>query len=85
MSPTDIEREIKDFLIANFLFGRAEALRDSESLLGTVIDSTGTLELVAFLQERFAITVEDEDVVPENLDSVKNVVAYVLRKSGAKA
>jgi acyl carrier protein len=85
MNPTDIEREIRNFLVTNFLFGRAEALRDSESLLGTVIDSTGSLELVAFLQERFAITVEDEDVVPENLDSVKNVVAYVVRKVGAKA
>jgi len=85
MNPADIDREIRNFLVNNFLFGRAEALRDNESLLGTVIDSTGALELVTFLQEHFAITVEDEDVVPENLESVKSVVAYVVRKLDSKA
>ncbi|MHB8540555.1 MAG: acyl carrier protein [Candidatus Acidiferrales bacterium] len=85
MNATDIEREIRSFLVDTFLFGRADKLRDNESLLGTVIDSTGALEMVTFLQDRFAITVEDEDVVPENFDSVKNVVAYVARKLDSKA
>jgi acyl carrier protein len=80
MQTTDIEREIRSFLITNYLFGRADALRDDQSLLGDVIDSTGAIELVAFLQERFAITVEDEEVVPENFDSLKSVVSYVERK-----
>jgi acyl carrier protein len=80
MHTTDIEREIRSFLIDNFLFGRSEALREDDSLLGGVIDSTGTIELVVFLQDRFALTVEEEDVVPENFDSVKHVVAYVARK-----
>jgi acyl carrier protein len=84
MNITDIEREIQIFIVDNFLFGRAEELHDDESLLGTVIDSTGTLELVAFLQNRFVINVEDEEMVPENLDSLKNVVAYVARKVGTK-
>jgi acyl carrier protein len=52
--------------------------------LGTVIDSTGALELVTFLQEHFAIEVGDEDMVPENLDSVKSVVAYVAKKLAEK-
>jgi acyl carrier protein len=80
MQTTDIEREIRSFLIETFFLGRADKLQDDGSLLGTVIDSTGALELVNFLQERFGITVEDEDVIPENFDSVKNVVAYVTRR-----
>jgi acyl carrier protein len=86
MHTTDIEHEIRSFLVNNFLFGRSDALRDDQSLLGGVIDSTGTLELVVFLQDRFAVTVEDEDVVPENFDSIKHVAAYVTKKlnGGAK-
>jgi acyl carrier protein len=85
MQTADIEREIRKFLVDNFLFGRAEELRDGQSLLGTVIDSTGSLELVTFLQDRFGITVEDEEVVPENLDSVRNVVTYVVKKLRSQA
>jgi acyl carrier protein len=84
MNQADIERDIRKFLVDNFLFGRAEKLRDDQSLLGTVIDSTGALELVTFLQEHFAIEVGDEDMVPENLDSVKSVVAYVAKKLAEK-
>jgi acyl carrier protein len=80
MQTADIEREIRTFLVNNYLFGRNEALRDDESLLDNVIDSTGVLELVAFLQDSFAITVADEDVVPDNLESVRKIVAYVERK-----
>jgi acyl carrier protein len=82
---TEIEREVRNFLITTFLFGRAEALGDDGALLGQVIDSTGTVELVIFLQDRFGITVEDDEVaVPENFDSVKNVVSYVERKLQSK-
>jgi acyl carrier protein len=84
MNQIDIERDIRRFVIDHFLSGRAERLRDDQSLLGSVIDSTGTIELVTYLQEHFAITVEDEDVVPENLDSVKNVVTYVVKKVNAR-
>ena len=85
MEIKDIEHDIRSFIIDKFLFGRAEELQDDQSLLGTVIDSTGSLELVSFLQDRFGIIVEDEEVVPENLDSVKNVVAYVAKKVQSKA
>lgn len=83
MQTTDIEREIRSFLVTTFLFGRDGQLRDSDSLLGNVIDSTGALELVAFLQERFGIKVDDEDVIPDNFDSVKSVVSYVVKKRGS--
>jgi acyl carrier protein len=48
--------------------------------LGKVIDSTGVIELVTFLQERFSIVVEDDEIVPENLGSVQNIVGYVTKK-----
>jgi acyl carrier protein len=82
---TEIEREIRNFVVEHFLSGHAEKLRDDGSLLGDVIDSMGVLDLVAFLQDRFKITVEDEEVVPGNLDTVKNLAAYVARKLGANA
>ena len=85
MQTIDIEREIRSFLVDNFLFGRTEEWRDHVSLLGNVIDSTGAIELVTFLQDRFAITVEDDEVVPENFDTLENVVAYVERKLRSKA
>ena len=84
MQTIDIEREIRSFLVDNFLFGRTEEWRDHVSLLGNVIDSTGAIELVTFLQDRFAITVEDTEVVPENFDTLENVVAYVERKLCSK-
>jgi acyl carrier protein len=85
MRTTDIEQEIRSFLVENFLGGRADALRESDSLLGSVIDSAGVLELVMFLQDRFGITVGDEEVNTENLDSVKNAVRFVERKLSEKA
>jgi acyl carrier protein len=84
MQTTDIEHEIRRFLVDNFLFGRDEKLRDDEPLLGNVIDSTGVVELVVFLQERFDIAVEDEEVVTDNLDSLGKAVAYVERKLQSK-
>jgi len=79
MLTSEIERDVRSFLIDNFLFGRADKLQDNEPLLGGVIDSTGVLELIGFLQDRFEITVEDDDV--SSLDSVTNVVAYVREKT----
>lgn len=86
MQTADIERDITNFLVNNFLFGRAEALEHDAVLLGNVIDSTGTLELIMFLQDHFGITVEDEEVaLPENFDSLKHVVAFVEKKLNNKA
>jgi acyl carrier protein len=85
MQKTDIEREIRSFLVEHFFSGHAEKLRDDGSLLGDVIDSVGVLELVTYLQERFSITVEDEEVIPGNLDTVSNLVAYVAGKVAPKS
>lgn len=84
MEQSDIERDVRKFIADEFFFGRTDTLSGDGSLLGTVIDSTGVLVLVTYLQEHFAITVEDDEVVPSNLDSVKHLVAYVNRKLQSK-
>jgi len=59
-------------------------LTDDVALLGNVIDSTGVIELIVFIQERFTVAVDDEEVTPDNLGTVKNVVTYVERKLRSK-
>jgi acyl carrier protein len=86
MQRPEIERQIRSFLVNNFLFGKDEALDDNAALLGGVIDSTGVIELVMFLQEHFSIVVEDEEVAsPETFESLKNVAAFVEGKLRARA
>jgi acyl carrier protein len=82
---TEIKKQIVEFVIENFLMGDAGAmLKDGESFLETgTIDSTGVLEVVTFLETQFSIVVDDKDLVPENLDSVNNLVKYVLRRKNA--
>ena len=78
----NIHQEIRDFVIANFLFGQDSAtLGDTQSFLESgIIDSTGVLELVAFLEQQFGITVADRELLPENLDSVANAARFVTQK-----
>jgi len=80
MQTIEIEQEIRTFLIDSFLFGKSDELTDTTPLFGNVIDSTGVLQLVVHLQDRFAITVEDDEVNTANLGSVKDAVAFVERK-----
>ena len=83
MQTVEIGSEIRDFVVTNFLFGKGDDLSDDESLLDNgVIDSTGVLELVSYLQERFDIRIEDDEIVPANLDSIHNLIDYVGRKTG---
>ena len=80
MQAKDVDRDIRNYLINSFLGGQTEKLKENGELLGDIVDSTGVLELVSFLQEHFAITVADEDINPENLSSVQSLIAYVERK-----
>lgn len=78
---SDLKQQIRAFIVENFLFGDANGLKDDSSFLDDgIMDSTGVLELVTFLEEGFSITVEDEDLIPENLDSINNVTAYLEKK-----
>ena len=77
----DNKSKIRAFIIENFLFGNDDGLKDETSFLEEgIIDSTGVLELVTFLEEDFDITIDDEELIPENLDSINNVTAYLANK-----
>jgi acyl carrier protein len=81
MSDT-IAQDIKDFVVSNFLYGQeGQTLATDQSFLENgIIDSTGVLELVAFLEQQFGIAVADRELLPENLDSIQNAAAFVARK-----
>jgi acyl carrier protein len=76
------ELDLRQFIVDNFLFGKADApLASSDSLLERgIIDSTGVLELVGFLEQKYGITIQDEELVPENLDSIERLVRFVSKK-----
>lgn len=81
----DIKRDVKAFIVDNLLMVGGD-LAESASLQGQgAIDSTGVLELVAFLESRFGITIADDELRPENLDSVEAIEAYVRKKLVAPA
>src|SRR5438105_2447247 len=83
MEQTAIARQLRTFIEETFLFGRSDGLGDADSFLEQgIIDSTGILELMEFLQERYGIRVEDEEAIPDNLDSIARVSAYLSRKVG---
>jgi acyl carrier protein len=77
-----LEQKVRTYILESFLFTDDQSvLSNSESLLAKgIIDSTGALELVSFLVEQCGINVEDDDMIPENLDSVNNILAFVGRK-----
>ena len=77
-------QDLRHFIVDNFLFGDQSgrfAFSDSDSLqeLG-IVDSTGVLELICHIQERYGIAVADEDLVPDNLDSVDRIARFIDRK-----
>jgi len=85
MSKATIE-VIREFVGENFLLGRENQLSDDASFLDEgIIDSTGVLELVAFLETQFEIQVDNAELTTENLDSIARVAAYVATKVPAKA
>lgn len=80
------ENTVRAFIAENFLFRADAEVANSQSLLETgVIDSTGVLELIAFLEQTYGITVADEEIVPENLDSIDNMTRYLASKLPAAA
>jgi acyl carrier protein len=81
---TEIEQEVRKFVTETFLFGNGEALNEDVPLLGNVIDSQGAIELVAFIQQRFGIEVQDEEVTVGNLTSIRRVAALIESKLHSK-
>ncbi len=77
----DIKTDILKFIQTNFLLGSQDPIGDDDSFLEhNIIDSTGVLELVGHLESTYGIQVEDEEIIPENLDSILCIVDYLKRK-----
>ena len=76
---------IRNYIIDNFLFGEDDSLKEDTSFLENgIVDSTGIMELVAFVEESYHIRVEDEELVPENFDSIQNIADFLERKRSGK-
>lgn len=76
-----VAQELRAFIVSSLLYGQERSFLDSDSFLARgIIDSTGVLQLVSFLEETYVITVEDEELTPDNLDSIDSVCAYLGRK-----
>ncbi len=80
-----VEQQIRDYVLENYLFtDEQSALVNQDSFLEKgILDSTGILEMIYFIEDELGVKVEDEEMVPENLDSVDNLVAFVRRKNEA--
>jgi len=77
---------VREFIVENFLFGDGQQLQDDTSFMESgIIDSTGILELITFLEEKYEIKIEDDELIPENLDNLQNVARFIDRKVEARS
>jgi acyl carrier protein len=77
----DIKQQVKAFITSNFYIADPATLADGASLLDQgIIDSTGVLEIIMFLEDTFGFKVADSEMVPENLDSIENIASFVVRR-----
>jgi acyl carrier protein len=83
---TETECRIRDYIVENILFGAGQrCLPDTPFQEGGILDSTGVLEVITFVEESFGIEIADSEVVPENLGSLRKISRFVDRKLGEKA
>ena len=79
----ELKEDIREFIVDTFLFGEDGGLREDSSFLEEgIVDSTGIMQLVSFLQDQYQITIEDEELIPDNLDSIRKVIAFIETKRG---
>ena len=72
---------VRQFLLDNFVMGANASIADDTSFMkGRILDSTGFIELITFIEDTFKITVDDEEMLPENFDSLNNIEGYLSRK-----
>jgi acyl carrier protein len=85
MQDGELRNKVREYMLANFLFGDSKSgFKDGDSFLdGGIVDSTGVLMVVEFVQDTFGIKVEDSELMPENLDSIDNLVGFIRRKQAA--
>ena len=78
----ELKKQVRDFVTANFYVADPAALEDRTSLLDQgIIDSTGVLEVIMFIETTFGVAVQDSEMLPENLDSIERIAAFVARKT----
>ena len=81
----DSVNDVKEFIIENFLFGDEEQIElETDFFEKGIIDSTGVIELVSFMEETFEISIDDEELIPENLSSLKNIKVFLEQKLNQK-
>ena len=82
MEKENIISVVKDYLLDNFLFGFEEdEIKDNTSFMELgVLDSTGIMEIVSFLEDEYSITFGDDEIIPDNLDSLELIAKFVLNK-----
>ena len=87
MNSETLKTQVRQYVVNNLLMGaNAAELRDADSFMESqVIDSVGVVELVSFLEKHFSIKVEDQEMLPENLDSLNGIARYLQRKLGSRA
>lgn len=83
---SDLKSDIRKFVVDTFLFGQDNGLADDASFLGEgIVDSTGVLELVAHIEKAYGVKVQDDELIPDNLDSVEAIASYLKRKQAPTA
>ena len=81
--PMNDSSKVRDFVVKNFLFGDGASLKEDTSFLEEgIIDSTGILELIMFLEETYGIEIKDSELVPDNMDSLQSIARFVEKKTG---
>ena len=81
MQQEHIRTEVRDFIKTNFIYSDTKKLNDDESLLSSgVVDSTGVLELLAFLEGKFQVKFADNELVADNFDSVTKIISFIRRR-----
>ncbi|MFP6640829.1 MAG: acyl carrier protein [Myxococcota bacterium] len=85
MDSNEIQKQVREYVIENLVLGDEEdTFSDNQSFLDTgLIDSTGILEVIGYLEDEYEITIEDDEMVPENLDSVDRIARFVHAKQNA--
>ena len=86
MDLTELKRQVREFVLSNFYVADPASVTDAMSLLEQgIVDSTGVLEVIGFIETTLGVTVEDHEMLPENLESIEHIAQFVLRKQAREA
>ncbi len=81
-----IEQKIQEFLMSNFFLDDSFVINRDESLIYQgVLDSTGTIELISFIEKEFDITINNDEIIPENFDSIQSIISFISSRHQTRA